>query len=141
MLDHVGFAVADAERSRRFYEAALAPLGISLIMSVTPEQTESGGTAHGFGSDGKPYFWVGDNEKVGEGSHVAFAADTREQVDAFHDAAIGAGGRDNGAPGLRPHYHPNYYGAFVLDPDGLNIEAVCHKSVEDDRQAHLHHRL
>ena len=79
MLDHVGFAVADAERSRRFYEAALAPLGIGLIMSVTPEQTASGGTAHGFGTNGKPYFWVGDNEKVGEGTHVAFAAETREQ--------------------------------------------------------------
>jgi catechol 2,3-dioxygenase-like lactoylglutathione lyase family enzyme len=141
MLDHVGFAVADAERSRLFYEQALAPLGITLIMTVTPEQTDSGGTAHGFGSDGKPYFWVGDHEKVGEGTHVAFAADTREQVDAFYEAALAVGGRDNGAPGLRPHYHPDYYGAFVLDPDGLNIEAVCHKSVEDDRQAHLHHRL
>ena len=128
MLDHVGFAVADAERSRHFYEAALAPLGIALIMSVTPEQTEAGGTAHGFGSDGKPYFWVGDNEKVGEGTHVAFTAETRDQVDAFHEAALAAGGRDNGAPGLRPHYRPNYYAAFVLDPDGLNIEAVCHKA-------------
>lgn len=141
MLDHVGFAVSDAEVSRRFYEAALAPLGISLIMTVTPEQTDSGGTAHGFGSGGKPYFWVGDNERVGQGTHVAFAAETREQVDAFYEAALAAGGRDNGAPGLRPHYHPDYYGAFVFDPDGLNIEAVCHKSVEDDREAHLHHRL
>ena len=127
MLDHVGFAVADAERSKRFYEAALAPLGITLIMSVTPEQTESGGTAHGFGSDGKPYFWFGDNERVGEGSHVAFAVATRAEVDAFYQAALAAGGRDNGAPGLRPHYHPNYYAAFVFDPDGTNIEAVCHR--------------
>jgi len=126
MLDHVGFAVADAERSRLFYEKALAPLGISLIMSVTPEQTEAGGTAHGFGSGGKPYFWIGDNERVGEGTHVAFAAGTRAEVDAFYRAAVAAGGHDNGAPGLRPHYHPNYYGAFVLDPDGINIEAVCH---------------
>ena len=141
MLDHVGFAVADAERSRRFYEQALAPLGITLIMSVTPEQTEAGGTAHGFGSNGKPYFWIGDNERVGEGTHVAFAAETRAVVDAFYEAALAAGGRDNGAPGLRPHYHPNYYGAFVLDPDGMNIEAVCHKDVEHDREAHLHHRL
>ncbi len=141
MLDHVGFAVSDAEASKRFYEAALAPLGISLVMSVTPEQTESGGTAHGFGSGGKPYFWVGDNERVGQGTHVAFAAETREQVDAFYEAALVAGGRDHGAPGLRPHYHPDYYAAFVLDPDGLNIEAVCHKSVEDDREVHLHHRL
>ena len=114
-------------RSRRFYEQALAPLGITLIMSVTPEQTESGGTAHGFGSDGKPYFWVGDNERVGEGTHVAFAVEERAMVDAFHEAALAAGGRDNGAPGLRPHYGPNYYAAFVFDPDGNNIEAVCHR--------------
>lgn len=127
MIDHVGFAVADAERSKRFYEQALAPLGITLIMSVTPEQTESGGTAHGFGSDGKPYFWVGDNERVGEGTHVAFEAASRADVDAFYRAALDAGGRDNGAPGIRPHYHPNYYGAFVYDPDGINIEAVCHR--------------
>ena len=127
MLDHVGFAVTDAERSRRFYEQALAPLGITLIMSVTPEQTEAGGTAHGFGSDGKPYFWIGDNERVGEGTHVAFTARTRVEVDAFYEAALAAGGRDNGAPGLRPHYHPNYYGAFVFDPDGINLEAVSHR--------------
>ena len=127
MLDHVGFAVTDAEKSRQFYERALAPLGIGLIMSVTPEQTQSGGTAHGFGSDGKPYFWIGDNERVGEGTHVAFTADSRALVDAFHQAALAAGGTDNGAPGIRAIYHPNYYGAFVLDPDGLNIEAVCHR--------------
>ena len=127
MLDHVGFAVADAERSKRFYEQALAPLGIPLIMTVTPKQTESGGTAHGFGSGGKPYFWVGDNERVGEGTHVAFAVDSRATVDAFHAAAMAAGGKDNGGPGLRPIYHPNYYAAFVHDPDGLNIEAVCHR--------------
>ena len=141
MLDHVGFAVADADRSKRFYEAALAPLGITLIMTATPGETESGGTAHGFGSDGKPYFWVGDNERVGEGTHVAFTANTRADVDAFYEAALAAGGKDNGAPGIRPHYHPNYYAAFVHDPDGLNIEAVCHKDVEHDRAANLHHRL
>jgi catechol 2,3-dioxygenase-like lactoylglutathione lyase family enzyme len=127
MLDHVGFAVADAERSRVFYEQALAALGIALIMTANADQTESGGTAHGFGSNGKPYFWVGDNEAVGEGTHVAFAAETLATVDAFYKAALAAGGRDNGAPGLRPHYHPNYYGAFVLDPDGINVEAVCHR--------------
>ena len=141
MLDHVGFAVADAERSRTFYEAALAPLGITLLMTVTPDRTEAGGTAHGFGSGGKPYFWIGDNERVGEGTHVAFAVDTRALVDAFYAAAIAAGGRDNGPPGLRPHYHPDYYGAFVLDPDGNNIEAVCHKDLQHDREANLHHRL
>jgi catechol 2,3-dioxygenase-like lactoylglutathione lyase family enzyme len=127
MIDHVGFAVADAERSRRFYEQALAPLGISLIMSVPAEKTEAGGAAHGFGSDGKPYFWIGDNERVGEGTHVAFVAETRADVDSFYRAAIDAGGQDNGGPGLRPHYHPDYYTTFVFDPDGMNIEAVCHK--------------
>jgi catechol 2,3-dioxygenase-like lactoylglutathione lyase family enzyme len=127
MIDHVGFAVADAERSRRFYEQALAPLGISLIMSVTPDQTEAGGTAHGFGADDKPFFWIGDNERVGEGTHVAFAVDSRAKVEAFYQAALAAGGRDNGPPGLRPHYHPNYYAAFVFDPDGNNIEAVSHR--------------
>jgi catechol 2,3-dioxygenase-like lactoylglutathione lyase family enzyme len=141
MLDHVGFAVTDAERSRAFYEAALAPLGIALIMTATPDQTAAGGTAHGFGSNGKPYFWIGDNERVGEGTHVAFATDTCALVDAFHAAALAAGGRDNGAPGLRPHYHPDYYGAFILDPDGNNIEAVCHKDLQHDREANLHHRL
>jgi catechol 2,3-dioxygenase-like lactoylglutathione lyase family enzyme len=127
MLDHVGFAVSDAERSRRFYEEALAPLGISLIKTVPSDKTEAGGTAHGFGSDGKPYFWFGDNERVGEGSHIAFTADTRAEVDAFYRAALAAGGRDNGEPGLRPQYHADYYAAFVFDPDGLNIEAVCHR--------------
>ena len=127
MLDHVGVAVSDLARSRAFYEAALEPLGISMLMEVTPEQTESGGSAVGFGSDGKPYFWVGDNEAAGEGTHVAFAAKTRAEVDAFHRAALASGGRDNGAPGLRPHYHPDYYAAFVFDPDGINVEAVCHR--------------
>ena len=126
MLDHVGFAVSDAERSRRFYEQALAPLGITLIKSVPPEKTEAGGTAHGFGSNGKPYFWVGDNEAVGEGTHVAFQTESRAEVNAFYEAALAAGGRDNGPPGIRPHYHPNYYAAFVHDPDGINVEAVCH---------------
>lgn len=127
MIDHVGFAVADAERSKRFYEQALAPLGIRLLMSVTPEQTESGGTAHGFGADENPFFWVGDNERVGEGTHVAFSVDSRAKVDAFYQAALAAGGSDNGGPGIRPHYHPNYYSAFVHDPDGNNIEAVSHR--------------
>jgi len=127
MIDHVGFAVSDAERSKRFYEQALAPLGITLLMTVGPDKTESKGTAHGFGSDGKPYFWVGDNERVGEGTHVAFTVDSRAKVDAFYEAALAAGGRDNGGPGLRPHYHPDYYAAFVFDPDGNNIEAVSHR--------------
>ena len=126
MLDHIGLTVSDIERSRVFYEQALAPLGIGLIMSVTPEQT-GGGTGHGFGSHGKPYFWIGDQHEPGGATHVAFAAENLAAVDAFHAAALAAGGRDNGAPGLRPHYHPNYYGAFVLDPDGFNVEAVSHR--------------
>ena len=128
MIDHVGFAVADAEASRRFYEQALAPLGLSLIMTVPAEQNGSGGTAHGFGKGGNPFFWIGDNERVGEGTHVAFAVDSRAEVDAFHAAALAAGGRDHGAPGPRPHYGPNYYAAFVLDLDGINVEAVCHQA-------------
>ena len=126
MIDHVGFAVADAERSKRFYEQALAPLGITLIMTATPDQTESGGTAHGFGTERNPFFWVADKEQVGEGTHVAFTVKTRAEVDAFHAAALAAGGKDNGKPGLRPNYGPTYYAAFVHDPDGMNIEAVCH---------------
>src|SRR5438132_2596107 len=109
MIDHVGFAVSDIESSKRFYEAALAPLGISLLMNVPPDQTEAGGTALGFGRDEHPFFWVADNERTGEGTHIAFAAKTQAEVDAFHRAALAAGGRDNGAPGLRPHYHPGYY--------------------------------
>lgn len=126
MIDHMGIPVSDAARSRAFYEAALAPLGMKCLTTATPDQTEAGGTAHGFGKEGGGEFWIGDNERVGEGVHVAFRAETRAQVDAFHAAAIGAGGRDNGKPGLRPNYGPNYYAAFVFDPDGANIEAVCY---------------
>lgn len=127
MLDHIGVAVSDLARARLFYSRALAPLGIAELMEVGPELTESSGTAVGYGADGKPFFWIGDNEAVGQGTHIAFAVDDRAMVDAFHAAALAAGGTDHGAPGLRPHYHPDYYAAFVLDPDGINVEAVCHK--------------
>jgi catechol 2,3-dioxygenase-like lactoylglutathione lyase family enzyme len=127
MIDRVGFAVSDLARAQAFYAAVLAPLGIAEMMVVTPEQTGSGGTAVGYGADGHPFFWIGDNERVGEGTHIAFTAATRDQVDAFHAAALAAGGRDNGGPGLRAHYGPDYYAAFVYDPDGSNIEAVCHQ--------------
>ncbi len=126
MLDHVGIAVSDTTRSKKFYDATLAPIGIALIMEIPGNVTESGGVACGYGKDGKPFFWFGDNEKVGQGFHVAFTVETRAEVDAFHAAALAAGGVDNGAPGLRPHYHEHYYGAFIYDPDGHNIEAVCH---------------
>jgi catechol 2,3-dioxygenase-like lactoylglutathione lyase family enzyme len=108
----------------------LAPLGVTLLMEVTPEQ--SGGGAHaGFGDDGKPWFWIGTGDTPHGRTHVALATASRANVDAFHAIALAAGGRDNGAPGLRPQYHPNYYGAFVLDPDGHNIEAVCHAPEND----------
>jgi catechol 2,3-dioxygenase-like lactoylglutathione lyase family enzyme len=127
MLDHVGFSVADYRKSKAFYEKALKPLGISVVMEVTPEQAGEDIHAAGFGESQKPYFWIGTGDKPKGGQHVAFAAADRTAVDAFHAAAIAAGGRDNGRPGLRSHYHPDYYGAFVLDPDGNNIEAVCHR--------------
>lgn len=124
MIDHIGFPVSDFARAKTFYAAALAPLGYSLIMEV--DQTENGQKAAGFGAQGKPDFWIGGEGRLSHPLHIAIATAERAAVDAFYDAALAAGGRDNGAPGLRPHYHPNYYGAFVLDPDGHNIEAVCH---------------
>lgn len=125
MIDHMGIRVGNLAASKRFYDAALLPLGISIIMEVPPELT-GGHHAIGYGASGKPFFWVGDGGPHGEGIHIAFSALSRAQVDAFYHAALKAGGKDNGGPGLRPHYHPNYYGAFVFDPDGINIEAVCH---------------
>lgn len=126
MIDHIGASVSDYARSKAFYEKVLASLGALPIMEVTPEMTGDGSSHAGFGRDGKPSFWISPGATPISRSHVAFMAETRAHVDAFHRAAIAAGGRDNGAPGLRPHYHPHYYGAFVLDPDGHNIEAVCH---------------
>ena len=128
MLDHVGFAVSDIRRSRAFYEGALEAIGLSLVMEIPAERNteDGGGTALGFGTPENPLFWIADNQRVGEGTHVAFRVESRALVDAFYEAAIEAGGRDNGGPGLRPRYHPNYYAAFVFDPDGFNIEAVCH---------------
>jgi catechol 2,3-dioxygenase-like lactoylglutathione lyase family enzyme len=124
MLDHVSFPVADFARSKAFYERVFAPLGFGLVMEVTAEQA-GGGAAAGFGPAGRPQFWIGTGKPVQGRLHVAFMAKDRAAVRAFYDAALKAGAGDNGAPGLRPHYHPNYYGAFVLDPDGHNIEAVC----------------
>jgi catechol 2,3-dioxygenase-like lactoylglutathione lyase family enzyme len=124
MLDHVGFPVSDYARSKAFYEKALAPLGYSLIMEVA--QTANDRPAGGFGANGKPDFWIGGEGGLNKPIHVAITAKDRATVDAFYRAGMAAGGKDNGPPGLRPHYHPNYYAAFVLDPDGHNIEAVCH---------------
>jgi catechol 2,3-dioxygenase-like lactoylglutathione lyase family enzyme len=124
MLDHAGFPVSDYARSKAFYLQALAPLGYALVMEV--QQHENDAPAAGFGANGKPDLWIGGEGGLQRPIHIAIAAQDRAAVDAFYRAAIAAGGKDNGAPGLRPHYHPNYYAAFVLDPDGHNIEAVCH---------------
>ena len=121
MLDHAGINVSDYERSKAFYARALAPLGYELLMEPVA------GTG-GFGRDQKPDFWIsGSREPTTTNVHIAIAAPDRETVDAFHAAALDAGGTDNGGPGVREIYHPNYYGAFVLDPDGNNIEACCHR--------------
>ena len=126
MIDHVGFPVSDYARARSFYEKALAPLGYTLIMEVPAEGNPSGAPAAGFGINGKPDFWIGGEGKLEKPLHVAILAKDRPSVDAFYKAALAAGFKDNGPPGLRPQYHPNYYAAFVLDLDGHNIEAVCH---------------
>jgi catechol 2,3-dioxygenase-like lactoylglutathione lyase family enzyme len=118
LIDHVGFAVADFARSRDFYRTALAPLGIGIV-------GEGEGWAS-FGRDGLTQLWIGVYGTPPAPIHLAFTATSRGAVRAFHAAALGAGGRDNGAPGIRAHYHANYYGAFVFDPDGHNVEAVCH---------------
>lgn len=124
MIDHIDIHVSNFERSTAFYDAALAPLGASILLRVPVEHT-GGRQVVGYGRD-KPAFWLTESGETGPGRHVAFTARTRDEVDAFHAAALAAGGRDNGAPGLRPHYHASYYGAFVIDPDGNNVEAVCH---------------
>ena len=124
MIDHMGFPVSDYARSKAFYAQALASLGYGLVMEVGGAQTESRASAAGFGHPGKPDFWIGGEGGLNKPLHVAIQASDRTSVDAFHAAALAAGGKDNGAPGLRPHYHANYYAAFVLDPDGHNIEAV-----------------
>lgn len=119
IIDHIGLAVSDYEQSKAFFIEALAPLGIECVMEVM-------GWA-GFGKHGKPEFWFGTHTQAREPMHIAFIADNRAQVDAFHEAALKAGGKDNGPPGVREIYHPDYYGAFVIGPDGHNIEAVCHQ--------------
>ncbi|MBV8805226.1 MAG: VOC family protein [Sinobacteraceae bacterium] len=118
MIDHIGLAVSDYEKSKQFFSRALAPLGIQLVMEIE-------GWA-GFGKAGKPEFWFGVHTQAQQPMHLAFVAENREQVRAFYEAALGAGGTDNGPPGIREIYHPNYYGAFVIGPDGHNVEAVCH---------------
>ncbi|MET3665796.1 VOC family protein [Caulobacter sp. 1776] len=132
MIDHLAIRVRDFEASRRFYDVALAPLGLGVVMEVTPEAT-GGYHGLGYGSAGKPVFWLSNavgsttSDQTGLARlHVAFAAADHAAVDAFHKAALAQGGRDNGPPGVRAHYHPHYCAAFVLDPNGINVEAVCH---------------
>jgi len=125
MIDHIGLTVTDIQKSRAFYEAALRPLGFRVLKVAAPSETESGGTAIMFGID-RVEFVIADDGRVGQGTHVAFRVESRALVDAFYQAALKAGGRDNGAPGIRSQYSPTYYAAFVHDPDGINVEAVCH---------------
>ncbi len=125
MIDHTGVIVSDLDRSKAFYIAALGHIGYQLLMELPAAVTGHTDVA-GFGEPPKPDFWISKGTPNTPPVHVAFRAVSRAAVDAFYRAALEAGGRDNGAPGLRPHYHPDYYGAFVLDPDGHNIEAVCH---------------
>ena len=127
MIDHIGLDVTNIARSKAFYAAALAPLGYRVVA----EETDGGSTVVMFGVEG-PEFVIADKDRPGEANHVAFRADTRDQVDNFHAAAVAAGGRDNGGPGVRGHYGPNYYAAFVFDPDGFNIETVCHAAAQVD---------
>ncbi|MGH7827078.1 MAG: VOC family protein [Candidatus Binatia bacterium] len=124
MIDHTGVNVSNFEKSKEFYGKALAPIGYSLLMEV-PASVTGHTDAAGFGEPSKPDFWIGEGSVSSPPTHLAFRVNSRRLVDAFYQAAMEAGGRDNGAPGLRPHYHPDYYAAFVLDPDGHNIEAVC----------------
>jgi len=119
MLDHVTIGVSDVEQSKKFYDQALRPLGITRLYA-------EGELFAGYGISPKAFFWIGWRDIPQTGAHVAFATQDRATVDRFHDEAIAAGGRDNGPPGICPNYHPICYGAFVLDPDGHNIEAVCH---------------
>jgi catechol 2,3-dioxygenase-like lactoylglutathione lyase family enzyme len=119
MIDHTGITVSNFEKSKEFYTNSLAPLGYQLLR-------EFDASAAGFGIARNPDFWILQGEVNTPRTHVAFRAETREIVQAFHEAALEVGGQDNGAPGLRTHYHPNYYSAYVLDLDGHNIEAVCH---------------
>ena len=128
MIDHTGVSVSDYSKSLVFYTAALGAIGIIKIMEIPASVTGDTDVA-GFGPPGKAEFWIGKGTPNQPPIHIAFRVDSRAAVDAFYQAAIAAGGRDNGAPGVRAYYHPDYYGAYVLDPDGHNIEAVCHLPV------------
>jgi len=123
MIDHITFGVLDFAASTAFYDSAFAPLGIRRLFDV-PLEHSGGVSITGYG-DERPWFWIAEQDATRGKFHVAIRARTRAAVDAFYSAALASGGQDNGPPGLRPYYDPDYYGAFVLDPDGHNIEAVC----------------
>ncbi|WP_431258699.1 VOC family protein [Roseateles chitinivorans] len=123
-LDHIEFAVSDSSASLAFYKAALKPLGMDVVVSLGPSKTRAG-SRHGLGADGYPRVWIHDGKEGGAGLHLALSASKRSQVDAFWKSAVAAGGVDNGPPGVRERYHDHYYAAYVLDPDGNNIEVVC----------------
>lgn len=125
MIDHLGISVSNHAASKAFYTKALAPLGIGVVMAVSKEETGAPSDYTGLGANNKPFFWIGEG-RTASGMHLCFAAQTRAQVDAFYQAAIDAGAKDNGKPGIRAVYHPNYYGAFVIDLNGVNLEACCH---------------
>jgi catechol 2,3-dioxygenase-like lactoylglutathione lyase family enzyme len=125
MIDHTGISVRDIKKSKAFYTRALAPIGYTLLAEFPASVTGSSDVA-GFGVAPRPDFWIASGTSNVPPIHVAFRVENRRLVDEFHKAAMAAGGRDNGGPGVRAHYHPNYYGAFVLDPDGHNVEVVCH---------------
>lgn len=125
MIDHIALQVSDLEKSWRFYDSALTALGYKRFMEA-PQENGQGVLIFGWGDSLETDFWISEGLRSEPPLHIAFRADSREQVDAFYRAALAAGGKDNGEPGLRPQYHENYYGAFILDPDGHNIEAVCH---------------
>lgn len=127
MIDHIALQVSDLKKSLKFYDGALAPLGYKKLLEA-PQANEHGVLIMGWGDNLQTDIWISEGRRNEPCLHIAFKADTHEQVDEFYRAALAAGGRDNGKPGLRPKYHKNYYGAFVLDPDGHNVEAVCHVS-------------
>jgi catechol 2,3-dioxygenase-like lactoylglutathione lyase family enzyme len=124
MIAHVGILVSDIEKSKRFYTEALKPIGYQMLREYGVTSTRPAASA-GFGQPPRADLWIYQGIASKTGVHIAFQVNKRSLVDAFYHAAIAAGGKDNGKPGIRPQYNPNYYGAFVLDPDGNNIEAVC----------------
>jgi len=126
MIDHTGLEISNPALSRAFYDKALEPLGYKMMMQIPVEHT-GGAAVFGYGIPPKADFWVREGTPNAPRLHVAFRDKSRKEVDQFYRAALAAGGRDNGGPGPRPHYHKHYYGAFVLDPDGHNVEAVCHE--------------